>query len=137
MLFGHFHSLCRRSLLLSVNDLLDGFESINRNTGNVQGFSVNPLSSVRFATVCDMLGYDREPPQIFGFTKRDIYFARPCVAGAKNRFPVGLRTVLGPALSDDSRMVLIGTEPPGRSPQSQIPFKDRYMEVPAARLDVR
>ena len=137
MLFGPFQSRRRRSLLLSVDDLLDGFEIINRKTRNVQGFVVNPLSSVDFATVFDMLGYETKPPQNFGFIKRNIYFAGACVAGAKNTLPVELRTVLGPALPDDPGMVRIATEPPSRSPQGQIPFEDRYMDVPAARLDVR
>ena len=137
MLFGQFQSRRRRSLLLSVDDLLDGFESINRKTGNVQGFAVNRLSCVDFATVFDMLGYETKRPQNFGFIKRNIHFAGACVAGAKNRFPVELRTVLGPALPDDPGMVQIATEPPSRGPQSQIPFEDRYMDVPAARLDVR
>lgn len=134
MLFGQFQSRRRREVLLGIDDMLSGFERINRRNGNVRGFAVNPLSSIDFAAVFHSLGYETKPPADFGFVRRNIHVAGACVAGAKNRLPIELRELFEPALPDDVGMVRISTEPPGDTSQMQLPFEDRYIDVPAARL---
>lgn len=57
MLFRQLQTRRKRSTILGIDSLLSEFESINRKIGNVQGFAVNPLSSVDFSAVVSSLGY--------------------------------------------------------------------------------
>lgn len=134
MLFGQFQSRRKREVLLGVDDMLSGFEHINRKTGKAHGFAVNPLSSIDFTAVFQSLGYETKPPADFGFIKRNIHFSCACVAGAKNRLHSELRELLGTALPDDAGMVRLSTEPPGPTAQSQLRYEERYTDVPAARI---
>lgn len=134
MLFGQFQSRRRREVLFSMDDMLNGFEDVNRKSGKAQGFAINPLSAIDFAEVFQSLGYETTPPSEFGFVKRNIHFAAACAAGAKQRLPVELRELLQDALPDDPGMVRISTEPPTDPPQCQRRYEDCYFDVPAARL---
>ena len=107
MLFGQFQSHKRREVILSVDDMLNGFECINRKTGKVIGLVLNPLSSINFTEVFDSLGYAAKPPLDFGFLTRNIHFAAECKPGVKSRLQVDLRELLTSALPDDAGMVRI------------------------------
>lgn len=120
--------------MLSIDDLLNGFEDVKKKSGKVQGFAVNPLSSIDFAKVFESLGYETKPPSEFGFVKRNVHFAAACASGAKQRLPVQLKQLLDDALPDDPGMVRLSTEPPAGPPQCMLRHEDRYFDVPAARL---
>lgn len=61
LIFGQLQIRRRRSTIPGIDALLSEFESINRREGNVQGFAVNPLSSVVFGEVFRSLGYETKP----------------------------------------------------------------------------
>lgn len=107
---------------------------MKRRNERVEGFALNPLGSVDFAWVFASLGYVTKPAQDFRFTRRNINFAGACAAGAKNRLPDELRELLGDTLPNDAGMVRISSDPSGLRSQSQRPYKDRYLDVPAACL---
>lgn len=98
------------------------------------GFAVNHLSGVAFAEEFAALGYETKPPKDFGFTKRNIHFAAACLPGAKQRLPVELKRILGPAIPDKPGMVRLCSNPPSGKAQSEICYEDCYSDVPAVNI---
>lgn len=134
MLFGHFQLRRRRSTIVGIDALLSEFESLKRRSGGVQGYAFNPLSSVDFSDILNSLGYETRPPKDINFTKRNIHFAAACTPAAKAHLPPVLQALIGRLLPDQPGMVRIGTEPPSPLPQSELPFEERYIDVPAMKL---
>lgn len=132
-MFGQFQSRRRREVLLGFDDMLNGFEDVKRKNGEVQGFTVNPLSSIDFSAVLESLGYETKSSGELGFVKRNIHFAGACARGQNIDF-LELKELIGDAIPDDNGMVRISTEPPRRFAQSELLFEERYFDVPAARL---
>lgn len=112
MLFGQLQRRRRRQVLYNIGDMFNGFEDVNRGSRNIQGFTVNPLSSIDFAEVFKSLGYETKPASEFLFIKRNNHFSAEGSAEAKQRMPVELREVLSDALPNDPGMVRISTEQP-------------------------
>lgn len=98
------------------------------------GFAVNPLGGIEFAEVFASLGYETKPPKDFGFIKRNIHFSGACAVGAKQRISIDLQVLLGSALPDEPGMVRVCENPPIDRPQSELPYGERYFDVPAARF---
>lgn len=137
MIFGQFSTRRRRSNILGIDGLLTDFSKLNvRGEASIEGFALNPLSSINFSTVLSSLGYATSPPTDFAFKQRNIHFCAACAPGAKIRLPEEVRTMLGSSLPDDEGMVRLCTEPPTVISQEQLPFEDRYIDVPAKALDV-
>lgn len=110
--------------------MLSEFESINQKTGAIQGFPSNPLSCVNFFDTFESLGYETNPPQDFGFVKRNIHFATAASTGARNHLPVAVLEVLGDGLQSEPGMVRMSTYPLQKSPQNQLPYEKPYFDVP-------
>lgn len=125
MLFGQFQTLRKRTNVLGIDDLLSGFEGINRKSGNVYSFALNPLASVDFSKIFCALGYQVKPPRDFGFAKRNIHFAGACSSGAKLRMPHTLRQLLEDALPDDPGMVRVCSDSPLRGKQRARVYSER------------
>ena len=134
MLFGQFQTRRKRSLILGIDDMLCGFEGVRRKQGSVSGFAVNPLASVEFSEVFRSLGYATKPPAEFGFNMRNIHFASACSPQAKARLPVELQQLLTGLLREHAGMVRISSEPPRDIPQCELPYSERYCDVPARDL---
>lgn len=134
MLFGQLQIRRQRSTILGIDALLSEFEAINRKRGSIEGFAINPLSCIDFATVLSSLGYGTKPSKDFGFVKRNIHFAAACVPGAKSRLPISTQKILGDLLPEDDGMVRICSEPPQHRPQKELPFEKRYFDIPAVAL---
>ena len=132
-MFGQLQTKKRRSTLISVDDLLSEFESLKRRSGRITGLAVNPLSSVDFASVFELLGYDTKPPKDFGFVKRNIHFSAACTQAAKRNLSPALKVMLGPGLPDNEGMVRISSSPPTTKAQGQLPYEERSFDVPAVR----
>ena len=136
MLFGQLQAKSKRTTLLSVDDLLHEFESINRSVGTVKGFALNPLRSIDFTEVFASLGNEMKPPKEFLFTRRNINFAGACQPRAKGKLGADLLKLIGPALPEQPGMVRICTNPPSGSAQEELLYHDRYFEVPACSLQL-
>lgn len=134
MMFGQLQIRRRRSTIIGIDALLSEFESINRNDGGIQGFAVNPLSSVDFGEVFSSLGYETKPPKDFCFVKRNIHFASACASGARERLPVELQKLMGEMLPEEEGVVRICSDPPSGCRQEELHFESRYFDVPATCL---
>lgn len=131
MLFGQLQTRIKRSTLLGMDSLLTEFEQINRKSGCVQGYAVNPLSCVEFVAVLEYLGYETSPPKDFGFVKRDIHFSAACRPGAKDRMPAELRNLIGESLPSEPGMVRLCSDTTATCAQNELPYEKRYLDVPA------
>lgn len=90
MLFEQLQTRRRRSTILGIDSLLNEFESINQNCGQVRGFAMNALSCVDFVSVLESLAYETSPPKDFGFAKKKIFILRHrvhLVLGVASQFP--------------------------------------------------
>lgn len=134
MLLGQFQTKARKSLLISIDDVLSEFEHIERKNGNVRGFAGNPLSSIDFSKVFESLGYETTPDKKFCFEKRRIHFASACAPGTVQYLTEEVKELLGCALPVEKGMVRISASPPTNQDQCELPYEDRYFDVPAARL---
>lgn len=75
----------------------------------------------------------QSPPKDFGVTKRNIHFVAACRQVAKQRLSSDLLQLLGPVLPDNEGMVRISASPPNQCAQRELPYDDRFFDVPAAR----
>lgn len=137
MLFGQLQK--RQSTIIEIDGLLRGFECINRTGGSVEGFAVNPLSSVKLAEVFESLGYRTKPPKDFSFQKRMRlcirHFSVACVPGAVERVSPQMKRTMGNLFPSEPGMVRICSSPPDGREQSEIPYEARPFDVPAAKID--
>lgn len=113
MLFGQLQSKKKRTALLSVEDLLSELEAIKRRYGEVNGFAVNPLSSVEFSKFLSDLACGTTPAKGVGFVKRNIHFWAACAPG-------DVKDILEEPLPNDTGMVRICTNPPITISQNEL-----------------
>ena len=131
MLFGQLQTRRKKSTLPGSDSLLTEFERIRRKNGKVQGYAVNPLSCADFVSNLKSLAYEIKPPKQFGFSKRNKHFSAACRPGAKERLPDNLQSLIGEALPSDPGMVRICSAPPKEMQQNELPFEERFTDVPA------
>lgn len=136
MLFGMLQMRMRLATVLGVDGLLAEFGKLKAH-GNASftGIALNPLSSIEFTEVLCSLGYETKVPPDFGFKLRNIHFAAACAPGAKMGLTDELLNLVGPALPDEGGLVRVSTSPLNSVPQSQLPFEQQYVDVPATFID--
>lgn len=137
-LFGQWRTRARRVNIITLDDLIDVFQSINRSgTASVTGLILNPFSSIEWQENLARLGYAVTPPAEFGWEQFNPHYACACNPSSISHLPESVHSLLQPLLPRYEHCVRLVSWPDFDTDRKCVPFEKRPLDVPARQIHKR